>query len=247
MQREKIAINPIHIGIAIVAVVFVALLVITLIQMFRPNPYGQGLRIDNFSDYVDDLPSGRRDSMFATLYKVVTENTIDGAEVPTSGALVREDSFSSNYDEAKDVHYGNFIVDIEKIRQSYQIQYEWSQDERNPNLSGYQMMALCLPMNLMIFEDFGCRDMTNAGDFDPYSSVAMRLPYYGETLSGAYLYVQIATFVSGERYLEVNVNSCGDENILGEARQYVTEWIDSIGFDAEDFVIEFRGLCDGGS
>ncbi|MDR3298086.1 MAG: hypothetical protein LBT19_01805, partial [Candidatus Nomurabacteria bacterium] len=184
MRKEPITITPLHIGGVIMAVTFIILLVFTLIEIFTPNPYGQGLRIDNLSEYVKNLPDDRKDAIFASLYKAAELNIADGDKVPGSGAMIRTGSAKENYNDAAYIYSGSFIVDIEEISHSYQIQYEWSSEKENPNLSGYQVVITCLPKELAIYDDFVCKDMFSAGDLDPYGVVALHLPHYGKTESG---------------------------------------------------------------
>ena len=246
MKKEPIQINAFHIGVGITAVIFVILLIITLIQIFRPNPYGPGLRIDNLSDHVSDLSSDRKKSMFAALYRIVQSNLSDDASVPKSGAIIREGTADIVYNEITDVHSGSFIVDIEEIRQSYKIQYEWSSNETNPNLSGYPMLASCLDQHLVIYKEFKCKDMFSADNLNPYDAMSLRLPHHGETPSGVAVYLQLRKYLSGERYLEVNVNSCGNQGVLEQAKQYAMDWVQLFGLDAEkDVIFEVRDLCDG--
>lgn len=161
MDRQKKSINPLLIGGILVALAMIILAVISLMSIFRTNPYGNEIRIDNLTKEYPDLPRERQDLIYNQLYDMVAENLSSEAEseIPKSGALVREGSAEANYDSETKIHYGNFIVDIEAVKQSYRVQFEWSGVSNNQELGGYPAIVLCLPEYLQIYDNVGkCRN-----------------------------------------------------------------------------------------
>lgn len=246
-SEPKIKLDIMKVFIIIIVLCFMVLLVISLMQIFRQNPYGDELRIDNLSSYVPNLPQDKKDSMFATLYKTVSSNLSNGQTAPRSGARIRDNSASSAYDEKTDIYSGEFIVDIESVGQSFRVQYEWSPTENNPNLSSYSIVITCLPEDQLIYGYFPCRDMQNDGSFSPINTISFYLPYYGKTKTGANFVIQKRNYNSGREYLEVNINSCGDQNLLAEAEEAAKEWVETYHINPEDLSFEIRDLCDGGA
>lgn len=161
-KRPKLELNPLTLGGLIVGVVAVILIIVTIVNMLNANPYGPETRIDNFSQYYKGVSRDRQSAVFAALHTVIAENVVDGTEVPSAGALVRGETAEYEFDEATQVYYGKFVVDIEKVEQSYWAQFEWSPIEDNPNLGGYSVLMLCVSKNLRIYENnAGCQDITS--------------------------------------------------------------------------------------
>ncbi len=155
-KEGKIQLNPLTVGGVIVGVVVVILLVVSLMQIFRKNPYGPETRIDNIEIVDKKLPQDQKDQLFSQLYGILVDNISDG-EPPESGALVREGTVDYGYDEDLKIYAGNFIVDVPAVEQSYKVQLSWSSEKNNPNLGGYPILITCAPKDLRIYaSQTGC-------------------------------------------------------------------------------------------
>lgn len=155
-QRTKF--KPIHL-IAIFSVLIVVIFVIISLEtIFHKNPFGEELKIDNFSKYYKKVPEETRNSVFASLYNTASLNVTD-SETPTSGAIIRPDSTSEKYDQSTEIYSGNFIVDIESIQQSFQVYMEWSKKSNNSNLTGYTVTISCLTGSSSAYGSTKCIDM----------------------------------------------------------------------------------------
>lgn len=155
-KEGKIQLNPLTVGGAIVGAVVVILLVVSLMQIFRKNPYGLETRIDNIEIVDKKLPQDQKDQLFSQLYGILVDNISDG-EPPESGALVREGTVDYGYDEDLKIYAGNFIVDVPAVEQSYRVQLSWSPEKNNPNLGGYPILITCAPKDLRIYaSQTGC-------------------------------------------------------------------------------------------
>lgn len=155
-KEGKIQLNPLTVGGVIVGAVVVILLVVSLMQIFRKNPYGPETRIDNIGIVDKKLPQDQKDQLFSQLYGVLADNISDG-EPPESGALVREGTVDYGYDENLKIYAGNFIVDVPAVEQSYKVQLSWSPEKNNPNLGGYPILITCAPKDLRIYaSQTGC-------------------------------------------------------------------------------------------
>ncbi len=155
-KEGKIQLNPLTVGGVIVGAVVVILLVVSLMQIFRKNPYGPETRIDNIDIVDKKLPQDQKDQLFSQLYGVLADNISDG-EPPESGALVREGTVDYGYDENLKIYAGNFIVDVPAVEQSYKVQLSWSPEKNNPNLGGYPILITCAPKDLRIYaSQTGC-------------------------------------------------------------------------------------------
>lgn len=155
-KERKLQFNPLIVGGVVVAAVAVVLLVVSLMQIFRKNPYGPETRIDNIDIVDKNLPRDQKDQIFSQLYGILVDNLSDG-EPPESGALVREGTVDYGYNEDTKVHSGSFIVDIPAVEQSYKVQLSWSPEKDNANLGGYPILITCAPKDLRIYaSQTGC-------------------------------------------------------------------------------------------
>lgn len=139
--------NPIK-TTAIAAIVGIAIIIIISIlalnDVFHSNPYGPEQKITNFSRYFKNVPTATRDMLYTGLYNIVALNLGDQTPYPNDvAATIRNNTANSEYDENTDIHHDSFVVDVTHINQSFDIWFEWSNDENNPNLSGYQISITC--------------------------------------------------------------------------------------------------------
>lgn len=84
--------------------------------------YSGGIAVDNISEYFNEISNDLKSELF---YKIGANATMfleDGAELPESGAKIRDDSVE------KEELSGKFIVDIESIKQSFLIELGWEKD-----------------------------------------------------------------------------------------------------------------------
>ena len=159
MENKKINLNPFAIAGVVLGIVAVILLVVSLMKVFRTNPYGNEVRIDNLSDAYDNLPQKQKDMIFWQLYEMLDNNLADGVTIPESGAVVRDGSAEYSYDENTKVYEGDFIVDVPSLQQSYRVQFVWSPISDSQNLGGYSVVISCLEPELQIYQNDGCKEL----------------------------------------------------------------------------------------
>lgn len=223
-------------------ILFVVLLIITLSIIFRRNPYGNEIKIDNFATYYADAPEDTRDIIFNNLYTIVKDNSPENTELPKSGAKIRDGEAQNDFYEDLDLHYGNFIVDLESVQQSYRVQFEWSEKSKNKNLSGYSVLLTCVDADLAIYKDFVCHDSLS-GNEDPSNTLAkdfplmLELPITIDYYIGGYgrqVYYEITNQINGEEYTVVITDYTGGN------KSAALDKIRSLGFDPDDYTIEYR-------
>ena len=228
-----------RIFIIIITLFFLLFLAITIFNATRPNPYGESTAIDGLSSIgmsVDD-----QDQVTAGLYSMIKSHMSVGDDVPTSGAKIREGSIEMWYNEEERSNVVDFIVDIEAIRQSYNIHVEWSGDKNFT--SGYPYVITCVSREDAIYPEFACTDDFTVSDLE---LVQGSLPYWGETESGYEYMVLSKKDTEDEFYFEIDVNACGDQEIMNEALESAKNWINSFGVSSDDFTYYLPDyLCDG--
>ena len=151
MKRNRMIRN---IGIVIVAVVFLAVILVLLVKDFtRGTDY---LMIDNFDGYYYNVPDSTKENIFLDLKKTVELNLSQG--VPQSGAMIRNtEPYLYTYNAKNGWYVGSFVVDIPNIQQSYKVEFNYSEDP-DYAIGGYAVLIYCLPDDKMVYPDFGCKE-----------------------------------------------------------------------------------------
>lgn len=191
--QNKLKIFLLTSGIVLLIVIVIGILGAN--GLFHTNPFGESTNIDNFSSYFRNVPNEKRDAVFSALYGTIANNLDDNTPTPTSGAIIRKNSVNTEYIEASLSNFSTFIVDIESIQQSYDIQMSWS---NNPDttIAGYEILITCPTENQLIYPEFECKDMLSQ---DPLNAayannpILKKLPivesFYNE--NGDFIYYKI--------------------------------------------------------
>ncbi|HEY1085875.1 MAG TPA: hypothetical protein VGE34_04080 [Candidatus Saccharimonadales bacterium] len=159
-------------------ITFLLFFIIFIVSFLLFSNRSESISINNYDTYTKNLPSEQRDSINNSLYLAVKGNLVDGEKIIYSAAAIRKGSASESYNSERDVNSGEFIVDLEGIRQSYKVTYDWSKNKNNPNTSGYPITVRCLSeKEEMIYKDFDCKDDSEELGLPlqyqlPYSDVA---------------------------------------------------------------------------
>ncbi len=218
----------------LVFLLFVGIIIIVSITNITPR-----LKIDNI-DVVQNLSGDVKDALEIDLYRTVDKNTDE--KVPGSGALVRTDTIVSEYNNSTKVYSGNFIVDIDSLKQSYLVQFEWSKEKNNPNLSSTSELISCVrEKEKIIYPDFKCEDQfsfnENTDDADIYLNGY--LPHI-ENLSTGETFVVLE---NGINYLFIQLDSCHNNTLIEEAINKTKAWLNSLGVDPNKFTIQTMKDC----
>lgn len=237
-EKKKIELNPIKITIGIFVIIALGLLIYSLYEIFRPNPYGDEIKIDNFAEYFEDTPRDKKDALFAGLYNIVADNAeANGlSEIPKSGAMIRDGSALNEYNKQDKLHVGEFIVDIESIGQSYAGYFEWS-DDNNAPFSGYTTLYTCLVKEDLVYGQFKCNDMF-ANSVTTKFPITQYLPdtvdYFSDNYSNHTNYRLSYKMNEDETEIKLIIT-----DYTGGNYQNALDRIKSFGFDPEDYVIEY--------
>ena len=215
-------------GLIIIAVAFVILVVIGVIIGTTSGSY-KILKIDNLSSYKDRIPENYEREIQGSLYDIVSENTNNKKDIPSSGAVIRDDSFSSSYDDYDKTTSSDFIIDIAALKQSYYVQFDVGND-----VSSTAVVISCLPNTAkVIYKDFKCHDEFTYDEKtdDPYDYISDELPYFLELEDGNFAIVAPG---SKNSELSIRINKCtgvDKDEVLSQAKS----WIDSLYINPDSF------------
>lgn len=224
--------------IIIISTVIIFVIIFILLFFIQPtNKYSDEISIKNYDKYISNLPKDKRDSINNSLYKIV-KNNLNSNNLNVNDANIREGSNNYNYNEALNINSGSFMVDMQSIKQSYLVSYEWSSDTKNDNLSGYTTSITCLSSDKLIYGDFNCKDDSSLNtNRDP---ILNYLPY------SRFNYVVTATMDNYKANLNVDIflflsdTENGErENSINKYKTEVIDWIKSINLNPDNYLIKY--------
>ncbi len=247
-NRESNPKNIKILALLIVATIVIIFSILSLQRLFRNNPYGKEIKIDNFNEYYNEAPQTQRDITFNQLYEAVLDNGTPEDKIPKSGAIIRSNTAQLEHSNEGYSYYGSFIVDIPEIRQSYRIQITWTTSKNdNSTASDFPALVTCLKPDEIIYEDFICKDAfteeTAAEDnlikeYPLATSLPIDIEYYVNG-HGEYVHYTITN----------QFNESDDYTVLitdytGGNYEPALERIRNLGFNPDDYEIEYKDLSE---
>ncbi|MBQ6375541.1 hypothetical protein IJJ37_01235 [Candidatus Saccharibacteria bacterium] len=157
-NNNETTIKPSTIVLIALQVLFTILMIVSFSSVLAYEPVQLGVEVDDIEREIDGLTENGRNVIENSIYQMVVYNS-NGGSVQKTGVVVREGSLTNVYLEEFNLHYVNFIADVPVIEQSYQVYYEWSDDELNQYISPDNSVSImCLSNDLMIYKDFDCQE-----------------------------------------------------------------------------------------
>lgn len=244
-MAPKISMKKTALILAIVTGVFVLVSVGILMYKGQKNIFGDEVAISN----LEDITLGRQkptskeviDAVQSELLDTINLNsrqTIIGSDV--KDAIIRGDTYNQSYDENTGIYTVSFIVDIESLGQSFAGNYQWEKGTKSlEKIDEWGINIRCLPKEKLIYEDFQCKDMFSVmgggGEaiikYLPHSTLNYRIVLDPSQPQPYTLNVTISTTAADER---------DDANAaINGYKKQILEWIQSIGFDPQDYSINY--------
>lgn len=246
-SKKKIVL---FVAVVIAIVGALVLLIGFITQQQSKNEYGNGVTIQNYDQKVKNLPKQMRDGIEAYLYNILQKNTPEGADLlGIKDAYIREESDSQVYTASINVYSGNFIVDIESLKQSYYVQYSYSSDSGNLDAAGDAVVISCLEEKDLKYGAFDCFDFISqqASKYDavvqylPYENFSFRISADATGGDDAFkLVVELRIPESG-----LSGDTASRQAAVALYKNEVLDWIRSKGLKPEDFTIEYNYSDDG--
>ncbi len=226
----------------ILIVVGVALLLMIFIVVWLLNrgpKLPESIKIINYDSIREFLPDNAERNLELSLYNHLEQYF----EVPEEKDSVEVEIRTDTYEKVNNNNKTNtvkFVVDIDSFEQTYMIVMGWSDAYSDVLLN---ILIGCPVQEIIKYERAECRSEKKVGNF-----IQAFLPYIGEISSGEEFTVRQREYFNGEKYLEIAINSCGDENILKEALELTKEWVKSKGVNPEELKYEVPShYCPGGA
>ena len=164
--KPIIKLNPLTLTLMIVGLVIIIALIFGIKAMVDNSQKQGEFAINNLPDKVRNMPRGARMRVQRALYSAVRSNVPYDQDIPKNGAAVRENqTVISTKDPNTNVYHATFIVDIEALQQSYNIQVEWVDEKAyEKNMSGHPTVISCVDESDIIYKDFDCTNLSGSSD-----------------------------------------------------------------------------------
>ena len=210
-------------------IVAIPLAIIVIVIVAVASLVGSEPKVRIEFDEKENIPTSELRNIREYLVGVIKSNTTDFDSSIVYVGKARE------YNEQVDGNYttATFIVDFDDIKESYQVEVTWpNPDDGSPNI------IISCPIFDSKYPETPCTTESNSS-----REIMNFLPYVGK-LSGGETYTVEGEYDDGELYLEVVVDSCGDEAILSAVLEAAKKWITSISLDPDDYLLYVPGdIC----
>lgn len=233
----KIKINPIVAIFIAIQVIFILAIIISVPKLLEDNEISAGDYNEQPKVAVEDLEtilsgsSEEVETIERSLLGII-QNNINNVNLKSTIAIMRD--IKESYFSYENLHHLSFVVDIPDLSQSYQIFYEYSDDENNQYISiNDSIIPLCLSeYETKVYTEFECKDLYDQTTRN--AIVAKYLPYFNFDYFSAYM--------NPSNIFEIIINPIGGDTINDiDSNLYidmVKEKISSIGISPEIF--EYR-------
>lgn len=177
----------------------------------------------------NNIPSGEIAKIQTKLIKVVESNTGKLEDFTTYEGNARD----YNEEQVAEEYTASFIVDFDDLEESYRVEVTWPDpDDGLPNI------RISCALLAGKYPETPCKTESNSS-----SELINYLPYIGELGTGE-SYKIVGDYDNETFYIEVDVDSCGNEELMNKVLTAAQEWLLSINFDPDDYLIYVPGdIC----
>lgn len=216
---------------------------ISVLTQKSENQFGKFIKIQNYTEKVKNLSGDMRDGMEASLYNTVVKNIDASKDASTVGdAMIRDNSDLQNYSSETTIYSGSFIIDMASIKQSYRIQYSYSNNEETI-VGGSPIVVSCLPKELLVYGEFPCTDLASEQAVDD-GVILQYLPYENFTFSitpdatqGDHLVLIVDLDISE---IDLKGDAASKAATVALYKKEVTDWIESKDVDPTKYEIQYN-------
>ncbi len=231
----------------IIAVILFMLIIITvvIVNLLNPNDGGAKKTRTDIAGLPSNIPSDISALIKAGLYDAIALNLSENETPPKTGAIIRSGTLEDGYDKDTDLYYGDFITDIESVKQSFSIHYEWTTNKNNQYISGYPVTVLCVEQSERKYNTTSCSDEFHQADPVIDSFADKYLPFSSKTTSGIDFNI-FKDYPDREPVITVVSYTCEGSNEATEVKTAAENWLkQKIGKDIDLSSISYKNYCNG--
>lgn len=224
----------------IIGVIFIGLIIWLIVYGLSQQQENDPVTIKGLDSSVKNLSEESREEILAMLHNTIQLNVEEGYPVSTiKDITIREGSVVQEEIVAGRQYSGDFIVDIESIKQSYRIQFSYSLNEGTSFTGGYPVVVNCLPEEELIYGPFNCIDITSREfegqdpvlSFTPYNSLNFEVRSIQNEEGVVSLFV---TFLPTDTDYRLGIN----EAISRYKNEFLT-WMRTNGLNPDSYLITY--------
>lgn len=213
-------------------IIFVpVLIIIVIISSFIIHiiiQESQKISVTNLDEKASSAPIIEKDLFRRQLKNVILLNPdIKASDI--KDAVIRNGSYSEKTRDG--ITTAKFIIDIDSIKQSYTVDFSWSDTE---SLST-NIFIECPTVFESKYPDSNC-----VGMYTTSSSPELYLPYKGTTKSGISYEISVKQYNGRDFYFEVSTKNCQN---LDEAKAAAEAWLNTTPLKSL-YPIEVKRFCD---
>lgn len=239
-------INILKSKVVIIISIFIFILLFVFIYWAmesNKNQFGYGINIQGYDQKVPNLPKEMKDSTETRLYDTLKQNgASDEILKNTKDAKIRDKSENQNYSDTSKLYTGRFIVDIESLKQSYEITYLYSINKIVIAVPDRSVLINCLPNNQIIYGEFSCRDEITDQRIESMPDTVLKyLPR-----STSHYEMRAATNSDMKvDYITIKLNlyesdyRTGVDTSIAKYKQEALDYLKSVGINPSDYKIEY--------
>ena len=248
--HAKINQNPKHYLILTLSIFIIGIAIIIFI-VFYNQTHDHKISVTNINDYIKNMPDSKKQEIYETIYFAAKTNSDkDERTLSIATATIREKTFSETYNQYDKIYSGDFIVDIESIKQTYHIYYDWSPDKESEQLiaASYGVSANCPTKTEAVYDFYKCKNPYTDEKYRAYDYATMILPYSANLSDGTPYSASSVDYYydSEEPFISVSVDACGNNQKLQEGINAFKNYLKSYDLNPDDYTIIPRNNCDGG-
>ena len=239
-EDQQLKINPILSVAFLLQALFIIFAVISFNNILKPdNPIAE-IKVDDYSSADQEkfsidgqeygLSADDKTVLGYTIYKIAAQN--NSGNLAARGAKIRQDSVHTLYRDDTKAYYMYFIVDIEKLGQSYRVffrqknQSTMTDAERNEP----HFIAFCPKESDLIYGEFDCHD-DYRGDAE---GIMAREVLVGKELDHASIVVEGDPSKNEKLFISLQTED-ESQDAHDAAIAETTEYLNGIGINFEDY------------
>ena len=194
------------------------------------NKYGKAIIINNYDQYLKDMPSDKRDALNNGLYNMVDLN-VEAKPIPLIlDAEIVAGSVKLSYDEEDEVYYGKFDVSIKSINRLFEIHFSWSDNNTAVNPTEYTNSIKCTGSNDECIDDYKHNPNNPEYNKDP---IVKLLPY--DTLHYVVTLSSKNTLVTSINLSLSDTRDGMTEKSVKKYKKEVEDWFKTTGLNRNDY------------
>lgn len=209
--------------------IFVSLTItvsIILINNSKPN-----INIDTTGTKIS-IPASEMKRVYRKLTSTIEDNSDNFDKNKKYEGVI--DQYSEKLSKEKNT--ATFLVNFDEIKQSYRVNVTW------PNAQKMSDISIMCPLSDSKYPNTPCKTEVNNT-----SEIVSFLPYYETLESGKFINVTYK-YNNNNPYIEVQIDSCGDTNLINLAIDRTKNFLKEHNFNPEDYkIFAPNNLCEGGA